>query len=100
LDAAGIRPVVAKQWWPTSIVGSLTSARLAGLREWQSTKYPTTQWPAIIDVNTHERLVKLFRGPGPPVHAVRRPAHLLSGIARCPKFGRACITQFRQGPSR
>ena len=30
--ARGITPVAAKQWWPTSIVGTLTSARLAGLR--------------------------------------------------------------------
>ena len=41
--ARGIKPVAAKQWWPTSIVCMLTSARLAGLREWQGQKYPTTQ---------------------------------------------------------
>ena len=86
--ARGIRPVAAERWWPTSIVGTLTSARLAGLREWQGKKYPTTQWPAIIDVDTHERLVKLFADPARRVHAVRLPAHLLSGIARCPKCGR------------
>src|SRR5208283_2133894 len=61
--ARGIKPVAAKQWWPTSIVGTLTSARLAGLLEWQGKKYPATQWPAIIDVDTHERLVKLFADP-------------------------------------
>ena len=33
--ARGIRPVAAKQRGPTSIVGMLTSARLAGLRECQ-----------------------------------------------------------------
>ena len=38
--ARGIRPVAAKQWWPTSIVGTLTSPRLAGLREWQGQKVP------------------------------------------------------------
>jgi DNA invertase Pin-like site-specific DNA recombinase len=86
--ARGIKPVASKQWWPTSIVYMLTSARLAGLREWQGQKYPTTQWPAIIDIDTHERLVKLFADPARRVHAVRRPAHLLSGIARCPKCGR------------
>src|SRR5204862_458193 len=45
--ARGIKPVAAKQWWPTSIVGTLISPRLAGLREWQGQKYPTTQWPDI-----------------------------------------------------
>ena len=86
--ARGIKPVAAKQWWPTSIVGTLTSARLAGLREWQGKKYPTTQWPAIIDVDTHERLVKVFADPARRKHVVRAPAHLLSGIATCPKYGR------------
>ena len=86
--ARGIKPVAAKQWWPTSIVGTLTSARLAGLREWQGKKYPTTQWPAIIDADTHERLVKLFGDPARRKHVVRAPAHLLSGIATCPKCGR------------
>ncbi|MGO8891512.1 MAG: recombinase family protein [Streptosporangiaceae bacterium] len=41
--ARGIKPVAAQQWWPTSIVGTLTSARLAGLMEWQGKKYPATQ---------------------------------------------------------
>ena len=86
--ARGIRPVAARQWWPTSIVGMLTSPRLAGLREWQGKKYPTTQWPAIIDTDTHERLVRLFADPARRKHVVRAPAHLLSGIATCPKCGR------------
>ena len=86
--ARGIKPVAAKQWWPTSIVGTLTSARLAGLLEWQGKKYPATQWPAIIDVDTHERLVRLFADPARRKHVVRAPAHLLSGIATCPKCGR------------
>ena len=41
--ARGIRPVAARQWWPTSIVGTLTSPRLAGLREWQGRTYPATR---------------------------------------------------------
>ena len=86
--ARGIRPVAARQWWPTSIVGMLTSPRLAGLREWQGKKYPATQWPAIIDTDTHERLVRLFADPARRKHVVRAPAHLLSGIATCPKCGR------------
>jgi len=86
--ARGIKPVAAKQWWPTSIVGTLTSPRLAGPREWQGRKYTTTQWPAIIHVDTHERLVKLFGDPARRKHVVRAPAHLLSGITTCPKCGK------------
>ena len=73
---------------PTSIFGTLTSARLAGLMEWQGKKYPATQWPAIIDMDTHERPVKLFADPARRKHVVRAPVHLLSGIATCPKCGR------------
>jgi len=81
----GIKPVHAKVWWPTSLVGTLTSPRIAGLRKWQGQKYPTTQWPTIIDVDTHERLMKLFADPTRRKHVVRAPAHLMSGIAICPK---------------
>jgi hypothetical protein len=84
----GIRPVSAKQWWPTTIVCMLISPRLAGLREWQGKKYPAEGWPAIIDVDTHERLVKLFADPARRKHIVRASAHLLSKIATCPKCGR------------
>jgi site-specific DNA recombinase len=83
----GVKPVAAKQWYPSTWVGTMTSARIAGLREWQGTKYPA-DWPAIIDVDTHERLVKMFADPGRRKHVVRAQAHLLSGIATCPHCGR------------
>jgi site-specific DNA recombinase len=86
--ARGIKPMAAKVWWPTTLVGVLKSPRLAGLLEWQGQKYPTTQWPAIIDVDTHERLVRLFADPARRKHLVRAQAHLLSNIAVCPKCGR------------
>ena len=74
-------------------------------------KYPTTQWPAIIDVDTHERLVRLFADPARRKHVVRAPAHLLSGIATCPKCGRGLhyrrhaqqprgFVRVREGPGR
>ena len=66
----GIKPVAAEEWHNTSLICTLTSARIAGYREWRGQKYPTTQWPAIIDVDTHERLVRLFADPARRVHAV------------------------------
>jgi Recombinase len=69
--ARGIKPMAAKVWWPTTMVGLLKSPRLAGLLEWQGPKYLTTQWPAIIDVDTDERLVRLFGDPARRRDAVR-----------------------------
>ena len=85
--ARGIKPVIAQEWSPSSLVGTLVSPRIAGLREWQGHKYPTTGWPAIIDVDTHEQLVKLFSDPARRKHVVGCKLHLLSGLAPCPKCG-------------
>ena len=86
-EARGIRPVAAREWSRASLVGTLTSPRIAGLLAWQGNKYPTADWPAIIDVDTHERLVKLFSDPARRKHIVGRQDHLLSGLAPCPKCG-------------
>jgi site-specific DNA recombinase len=82
----GIKPSGGKKWEETSLVNTLKSPRLAGLREWQGKTYPA-QWPAIFDVDTHERLVRLFSDPSRRVHVVGRKRHLLAGIARCGKCG-------------
>lgn len=82
----GIKPSRAQNWEETNLVRTLKSAHLAGLREWQGKKYPA-QWPAIIDVDTHERLVKLFADPSRRTHVMGRKQHLLSGVARCGKCG-------------
>jgi site-specific DNA recombinase len=84
--ARGIKPVAGRQWYPSTWVAMMTSPRLAGLRQWQGHKYPA-QWPAIIDADTHERLARMFADPARRKHAVRAQAHLLSGIATCPKCG-------------
>jgi hypothetical protein len=42
-----------------------------------------------LDVDTHERLVRLFSDPSRRAHVVGRKRHLLSGIARCGKCGGA-----------
>ena len=86
--ARGIMPVAASGWSVSSLKITLVSARIAGLREWQGSKYPTAQWPAVIDVDTHERLVRLFSDPARRAHLSRTNPHLLSGIAVCPKCGR------------
>jgi DNA invertase Pin-like site-specific DNA recombinase len=94
----GIKPVAGKQWYPTVWVEMISSPRLAGLREWQGQKYPA-QWPAILDVDTHERLAKMFADPARRKHIVRSQAHLLSGIAVCPKCGRGLHYRNYEGKS-
>jgi site-specific DNA recombinase len=85
--AAGIKPPGGKIWAASSLKNMLTSARIAGYREWQGNLYPAADWPAIIDLDTHERLVKLFSDPSRRKYAVGRKRHLLSGIAVCGKCG-------------
>ncbi len=68
----GIKPVAAQEWSRASFVGTLTSPRIAGLLAWQGQKYPTSDWSAIIDTDTHEQLVKLFCDPARRKHVVGR----------------------------
>ena len=83
----GSKPVHGKRWWPTTLVGKLTSPRIAELREWQRQKYPA-QWLAMIDVDTHERLVKLLADPVPQEARGPRPGASDVGYRRMPKCGR------------
>ena len=86
-EASGMRPPVAEHWAVSTLAQALRSPRLAGLREWQGVKYPA-QWPAILDVDTHERLVKLLADRSRRQHVTGKKRHLLSGVARCGKCGR------------
>jgi site-specific DNA recombinase len=76
----GIKPARSQRWEESSLVKTLRSAHVAGLREWQGQTYPA-QWPGILDEDTHERLVNLFADPSRRAHVVGRKQHLLSGIA-------------------
>ena len=72
-------------------MSTLTSPRLAGLREWQGKTYPA-QWPAILDADTHERLVRLFADPSRRAHVVGRKRHLLSGSPGAASAAARCTT--------
>ena len=74
LGGAEVLAQVANDW--------LDQQSTAGLREWQGRTYPAAGWPAILDVDTHERLVRLFADPARRRHVVRAPAHLLSMTLR------------------
>jgi site-specific DNA recombinase len=78
----GIRPARAQKWEESSLVKTLRSPHVAGLREWQGQTY-SAQWPAILDEDTHEPLVRLFADPSRRAHVGGRKQCPLSGIARC-----------------
>ena len=67
-------------------------ARLAGLREWQGKKYPATGWQAIIDTDTHERLVRLFGDPARRKHVVRARRTCCPASRPAPSAAGGCIT--------
>jgi len=90
--ARGIKPVAAKQWWPTSIVGTLISARLAGLREWQARSTaprsgPRLSMPTLMSVwsscSAIRRGVSTWSAPRRICCRASRPA---------PSAARACTT--------
>ncbi|GGS94711.1 site-specific recombinase DNA invertase Pin [Planobispora rosea] len=83
-QSRNIPTVTGSRWDPNTLRGILTSAFIAGLREWEGEKYPG-DWPAIIDIDTHERLRRLFSDPGRKADVTRRQKHLLSGILLCSK---------------
>ncbi len=86
-ERSEIRPVEGGHWTLATVASILASPRLAGLREWQGSKYPA-QWPAIIDADTHERLAKVLSDRPRRAQVTGRKRHLLSGVARCGKCGR------------
>ena len=97
--ARGIKPVSAAEWSRGAFTSMLTSPRIAGLLAWQGQKFPTTDWPAIIDVDTHEQLVKLFSNPARRKHVVGNQRHLLSGFGAVPEVrARAEVPQVQHLP--
>ena len=91
--ARGIKPVAAKQWWPTSIVGTLTSARLGGLAGVAGYEVPDH---AMADDHRPGHLRapgQAIRGPGPAGCtrcAARRTC--CPGSRGAPNAAGACIT--------
>jgi site-specific DNA recombinase len=92
-----IKPVKAEVWRTSALRQVLTSARIAGYREWQGEKYQAT-WPAIIDLDTHERLRKLFLDPARKIDATRRQTYLLAGLLICPQCGHRLYNKPHRDP--
>jgi DNA invertase Pin-like site-specific DNA recombinase len=84
--AAGVRTVTGREWLPNVLRGILTSPRIAGLRQHRGEVAGTAAWPAIIDLDTRERLLAVFNAPGRR-RAEIEGTRLLTGLLRCGRPG-------------
>ena len=78
--------VSGKPWHPTVLRKLMTSARLAGCREYKGIVYQSESIPAILDMETVERLRVLFRNPARKTKNAFRNS-LLSGFVKCGNCG-------------
>ncbi|MFD6770872.1 recombinase family protein, partial [Micromonospora chalcea] len=87
MNARGLRTVSGREWAPTTLRDLLIRPRLAGRAVHRGEDVGPGQWPAILDADTHARLVGLLTDPSRRTTTGNRAAYLLSGIARCGKCG-------------
>jgi len=85
-NANGVRPVAAERWAPNTLKRMLLRPRLAGLREHHGVVVAEAVWPAIIDVETHERLVAAI-GARTHTRGPNRTYLLTGGVGRCGPCG-------------
>lgn len=88
----------AKKWSPETLRRILTSATVAGLREYKGEVIGSASWQAILDQPTWQRLNTLIRDPKRAL-GVRRPrTYLLTGgISRCALCGSRLSALKKQG---
>lgn len=85
-NAAGLTTTRGRPWTPSSVRRVLASDRVAGLRSYQGRVVGPAAWPAIVDQDTHRRLVLMVEGRkrGRPLGE----SSLLSALIRCPHCDR------------
>jgi site-specific DNA recombinase len=94
-NARGFRAASGGEWRTSSLKFMLTGPRIAGLRVHRGDIVGPATWPAIIDVETHERIRAALGDPRR--HRRGRPAvQLLSGMLRCSRCG-ATLRASRRG---
>ena len=86
-DSRGIpTPRTAKVWSPQALKVILTSARIAGWREYKGELVAEAVWPPIIDLDTLKRVRTVLRDPRRRTNE-RATKHLLAGFLRCGNCG-------------
>lgn len=87
----GIAGPTEQPWKLYTLKRILKSARIAGLREHKGEVVAEAHWPAILDVETWERVKGALDGAATrwPVRGTRARTFPLTGIARCGRCGAA-----------
>lgn len=87
LNARQITTASGKAWHPNALMRILSGPRIVGQRIHHERIMETAaEWPAIIDIDTHRRLVAVFTSRSPVGRRGRTP-WLLSGVLRCELCG-------------
>lgn len=88
-NARGILSVMGKPWSVQSLKNNLTAPRMAGLITHKGAVVGPAQWPAILDLTTHEALRHLLLSPGRSTSvAMGRPRkYWFTGLVRCGRCG-------------
>jgi site-specific DNA recombinase len=87
LNTRGVTNSLGKPWTVTPLRRLLLNPRHAGRAVSNGKDYGDSDWPAIIDQDTHERLVQLLRDPNRRAAPSTTVKHLLSGLVRCGRCG-------------
>ena len=83
LEARGVAVAAGgRGWTPATIRSCLTNPGVAGLRRHGDRLVPAV-WPAILERGVWEDLLRIFNDPSRRTTPGPKPAHLLTGIARC-----------------
>lgn len=87
LNARGVVSPRGLPWSSAALRQVMVRARNAGLRTHLGQVIGRGDWPAILDEDTHTRLVALLSDPNRRTNRGATRKHLLSGIARCGRCG-------------
>lgn len=86
LNRRGIRTSAGNDWHPGPLRGMLSGQRIAGNRTHHGRVVAKGQWPAIIDDDTHRRIVATLAERAPIGRRGRTP-WVLTGFLRCGRCG-------------
>lgn len=99
LTRRGVTTTAGNEWRSTSLRRLLMSARIAGLRSHRGADIANAEWPAIITIEQHRRLVAILGDPDRFTNRTPR-SYLLTGLARCALCGAKLVARPRSDKRR